>query len=764
MMKRLVGSIVAIIVGTAAASPTVSLQLTDRQQRQVTQVVAGTPLQLTVTMRDSDALPDCSPDMRNIGGQMQGEGVQTMITYTNGRRETIRTWQYTFIPTAIGTLLVGPIALRCTGAVYQTNVAKIVVHPSAGSIKESVHEEQEESTEALRAFWHLPSGSLVQGQVVPLTIVIESSHLNLQAKIPAISLPMPVLVEDEPQTTVVVKDGVEYTRIMQRYVVQMPQALSVTLPSVKTVVQYDIVQSIFGWFQAPLPSQEVVIVPPRQLSIAALPQHRSIAYVGIVSLLQRNSSATTIRADQAVTVTMEIVGTGVPYQDIVTAWPTNILLYASGRTVRYNATTREYTTRYEWIVQPQQEGSIIIPAISFTSYDPVTHRYAEHFVDALTISVTAAPINQQEESFSAAVAGKEHAPRLLSWYHAVIDTRWWRFAVLLVLLLPFIVLLWIGLRRRIWRCYAMLCFAFSLLVAWLALLRTEKQAIGATIVAWRRYAGLLQRASEAVTTAAVMMAMTRFLPVAWHPAWYDYCQQIEKLQWSQQEGLTVAHKRWILRVSPWHLLYWYCRSALQRLQHSWLRWWQGKWFVFCVASCWYSKSLCATDPGSLYDLAALYRAWYWPTTAVSWQAVVQQNAAAVAVWQSSADYWVMLRQWMVTYAPWSIWQLGAMLLSIVITMLLLRSQKSVGAWLLLPWWLIALVVIGGSEYQKLGHYGIVTQSSGADLYGAPSAAAVVLWKLPQYTVVTCSEKQGAWCMVRSAYGTGMVQQQDLIQL
>lgn len=760
MMKRLVGSIVAaVIVGTAAASPTVSLQLTDRQQRQVTQVVAGTPLQLTITMRDSDALPDCSPDMRNVGGQVQGDGVQTMITYTNGRRETIRTWQYTFIPTTIGTVLVGPIALRCTGAVYQTNVAKIVVHPSAGSIKEPVQEEQEESTEALRAFWHLPSGSLVQGQVVPLTVVIESSHLNLQAKIPAITVPMPVLVEDEPQRAVMVKDGVEYTRITQRFIVQMPQSLSVTLPSVKTVVQYDIVQSIFGWFQAPLPSQEVVIVPPRQLTVSALPQNHSIAYVGVVRSAQRTSSATTIRADQAVTVTMEIVGTGVPHQDIVTAWPTNIVLYASGRTVRYNATTKECTTRYEWIVQPQQEGNITIPATSFTSYDPATHRYVEHLLDALTITVTTAPVKQQEESFSTAVAGKEHAPSLFSWYHAATDTGWWRFVVLFVLLLPCIVLIGRWLQRKIWRWYTMLRYALSLLLAWFALLCAEKQVAGAAIVAaWRRYVGLLQGASEAATTVAVMTGITRLLPVAWHPAWQEYCQQIEKLQWSRQEKKTIAHKRWILRLSPWHLLYWHCCAVMQRLQSGWLRWWQGKWFVLVGASCWYSKSLFATD------LAALYRAWYWPTTAASWHAVVQQNPAAVAVWQSSADYWVVLRQWMVTYAPWSSWQLGAMALSVVVTILLLRAQKTVWAWLLLPWWLIVVVVIGGSEYQKLGHYGIVTQSPGTALYGAPSTEAVVLLELPQYTVVTCEEKQGAWCMARSAYGTGMVQQQDLIQL
>lgn len=761
-MIRFVGKYILplfLSISTLSAVPTVQLQVSDWQMKPIEKVTIGSSVQITIRMQDTQQLPSCEPQLPAMAGAVTPRGVQTTISTINGQQEIVRQWQYELVPETLGTMLIGPAQLRCGGNVYQTNAAKIIVVPATSAKSASSQQTTTDIHEELRGYWQMPEGPYIAGQVLPVTLVIESLHAGTQVELEAIQLPVSVVQQTPSTVTTLLQHGRQITRVTCSYILQLPLQGTVQLPRVTARVQYLRLQSIFGWFQAQTPTQEEITIAPKLLMLHHVPQGRAVSYIGRVDDYAVSASAQKITMLQAVNVTATVRGTGVPHQPLFTHWPDQVKVYEGNKKIRYQEDTGEYTTTLEWIVQPQGAGSIQIPATAWMSYDPMVQKFSQHTSPALTIEVEKEPVKVQQETITPLV----HAEN--GWLAHMVDKLYQSMQepfsaenVLFLLLLP----LWSLIGFYLWKSINYMAYLvryfYSTVSLWYAVNKAIRSHATSSVLwdAWRMYIVHFVASSQRTQTAEELIQLFNpYVPSRYHEAWNNYLRALEYAVWSSQPTVHSNHALWIASLAPWRIMWWRLVKILRSIKNSLLQ------LIVLWVICSRCSNMYALDA---QDIAHIYPQWAWPANAQLLAKVSQIAAPALAQWHEQADFLLRLRHYMVQYLPWSYWQLLAVVLSIVGTFFLFRAF--IRSWFLLwlPWWLIVGGIVGMSEYQKLRRYAIVTQSPAAQVHIASTEDAPVVYTLATYSVVTCTETVRGWCRVITKQGTGMIDQRNLTQL
>ncbi len=124
-----------------------------------------------------------------------------------------------------------------------------------------------------------------------------------------------------------------------------------------------------------------LITNPLSINVKPLPANRPPSYANAVGTftLKSGINSTAVKANEAITITLEISGTGnmklIRNPEI--EFPNNFEVYDPTVTNSLNVTTNGLTgiRKIEYMAIPRYEGSYTLPAVEFTYFDPGKNRY-----------------------------------------------------------------------------------------------------------------------------------------------------------------------------------------------------------------------------------------------------------------------------------------------------------------------------------------------------------------------------------------------------
>lgn len=141
------------------------------------------------------------------------------------------------------------------------------------------------------------------------------------------------------------------------------------------------VSTFFGTQEVMVDVKKELVTNPLSINVKPLPANRPSSYANAVGTftLKSGINSTEVKANEAVTVTLEISGTGnlklIRNPEI--AFPNNFEVYDPTVTNSLNVTTNGLTgiRKIEYMAIPRYEGAYTIPAVEFSYFDPNKNSY-----------------------------------------------------------------------------------------------------------------------------------------------------------------------------------------------------------------------------------------------------------------------------------------------------------------------------------------------------------------------------------------------------
>ncbi|WP_019538365.1 BatD family protein [Proteiniphilum acetatigenes] len=141
------------------------------------------------------------------------------------------------------------------------------------------------------------------------------------------------------------------------------------------------VSTFFGTQEVMVDVKKELVTNPLSINVKPLPANRPSSYANAVGAftLKSGINSTEVKANEAITVTLEISGTGNMklIRNPGIEFPNNFEVYDPTVTNSLNVTTNGLTgiRKIEYMAIPRYEGSYTIPAVEFTYFDPTKNRY-----------------------------------------------------------------------------------------------------------------------------------------------------------------------------------------------------------------------------------------------------------------------------------------------------------------------------------------------------------------------------------------------------
>lgn len=171
------------------------------------------------------------------------------------------------------------------------------------------------------------------------------------------------------------------------------------------------VSTFFGTQEVMVDVKKELITNPLSINVKPLPANRPSSYANAVGTftLKSGINSTAVKANEAITITWEISGTGnmklIRNPEI--EFPNNFEVYDPTVTNSLNVTTNGLTgiRKIEYMAIPRYEGSYTIPAVEFAYFDPAKNRYETLTMPAQNLqiakgdpgsSTTASFVNRQD--------------------------------------------------------------------------------------------------------------------------------------------------------------------------------------------------------------------------------------------------------------------------------------------------------------------------------------------------------------------------------
>ena len=376
------------------------------------QVIMGKPFQLTYTVnqRGKDLRAPEFTDFDYVAGPYTSQSSST--SFVNGKRTSSFTMSYTYtlVASKEGSFTISPATIKVGGETYTSNGVRITVlppdQPSNANVASQQHNANNTSTTSQqREANNATEGNIFIRTLVSKTKVHEQEAILLSYKLYFAGVDVAQFTNNtrlpefkgflkqelemgEIQTELEHYNGRNYQTAILYRTLLFPQRSGdihiepAQFEAVLRVQNRAQVRSIFDDFfgsyttvAKPLASSGVTI------HVSELPTGKPIGFSGGVGQFNISSkiSSTDLQANEAVTLTITIQGTGnmkllkTPAID----WPEGFEVYDPKVTNNFKTTTAGLsgTKTIEYLAIPRAGGTYTIPAIPFSYYDTQADTY-----------------------------------------------------------------------------------------------------------------------------------------------------------------------------------------------------------------------------------------------------------------------------------------------------------------------------------------------------------------------------------------------------
>lgn len=319
----------------------------------------------------------------------------------NGKTSSERSVTYTYImmPKKTGTYTIPPASITVNGSNYQSNSIQIEVLPPDQSSSQKAPDTGQSSSRSatisesdafIRAILSKNSPYEQEGFTVTFRLYTTLNVVNFGRiqfpefegfMVEEVDLPMNKQLQMERY------EGRNYYTADLRRTLLFPQRSGqITIPSGNIEMVFSVpsgknVSTFFGSQEVMVDVKKNMVTNPLTINVKPLPQNRPISYANAVGTftLEPSINTTKLRADEAITLRLEISGTGnmklIRNPEI--EFPHNFEIYDPVVNNSLNVTTNGLTgvRSIEYMAIPRYEGSYSIPAAEFTFFDLNSNSY-----------------------------------------------------------------------------------------------------------------------------------------------------------------------------------------------------------------------------------------------------------------------------------------------------------------------------------------------------------------------------------------------------
>jgi len=375
-------------------------------------------LNLEIEVRNTPRFPEVDLDLSAfdiIGGPAQSSSYQ----WINGRASTSRTLIYTLVPLRPGQHTIGPLVMQYNGEQYTSNSVTITVtnsqsgSSSPGTALQSPGSEDGQDSEVvfIRA---IPSKTDVfVGEQINVSYKIYTRvslrNYSIDKQPDAIGFWKEVVdTPQNPRLSQEIVNGIRYNTAVIQDMAYFPTKsgeLSIEALPVTVEVQADrdggsMFNDFFSRSFGRVSTRRLVGDPITIESRPVPSANRPESYNGAVGDFTMTSSldATNVQVDEAVSLTITIRGTGnIPMVTIpqVTSPDGADLFEPEIETdYRFRNAALQGNITYQYIIIPREAGTLQLPAIRFSYFDPGTETFHELSTDQQSITVN--PVAQPD--------------------------------------------------------------------------------------------------------------------------------------------------------------------------------------------------------------------------------------------------------------------------------------------------------------------------------------------------------------------------------
>lgn len=414
------------------------------------QVIAGQPFQLTYTVnqraRDLQA-PDFA-DFDYLAGPYTSQSSST--SFVNGRRTSsfTLTYTYTLMGRKEGTFSLPPATIRVDGETYTSNGVKITVlppdeEPAATTAAPQSNTRQGNNTQRSAAGAEIGGqGNIFIRTVVSKTHVQEQEALQLSYKLYFAGVDVAQFTNNTklPEFTGFLKQDLEQGEIqteLEHYngrnyqtatlyrTLLYPQhsgEIKIEPAQFEAVLRVQVRQQVRSIFDDFFGTYENVTkgltAPGVTIKVDALPGGKPASFSGGVGQfrLSGDISATSLKANEPVTITLAIQGTGnmkllkTPSVD----WPEGFEAYDPKVTNDFKTTSSGVSgsKKVEYLAIPRAAGDYTIPAIVFSYYDTAEKQYKTQQIGPWSLHIERGKGETESQTVVQNYVGKEDIKQL----------------------------------------------------------------------------------------------------------------------------------------------------------------------------------------------------------------------------------------------------------------------------------------------------------------------------------------------------------------
>ena len=416
------------------------------------QVIAGQPFQLTYTVnqraRDLQA-PDFQ-DFDYLAGPYTSQSSST--SFVNGRRTSLFTLTYTYTLRGNheGTFSLPPATIRVDGETYTSNGLKITVLPpdeepaynNGNGASQRPSAQQNSQARSSAGTETAGNGNVFIRTIVSKTHVQEQEALQLSYKLYFAGVDVAQFTNNTklPEFTGFLKQDLEQGEIqteLEHYngrnyqtatlyrTLLYPQhsgEIKIDPAQFEAVLRVQVRQQVRSIFDDFFGTYENVTkgltAPGVTIKVDALPSGKPASFSGGVGQfrLSGDISATTLKTNEPVTITLAIQGTGnmkllkTPSVD----WPEGFEAYDAKVTNDFKTTSAGVSgsKKAEYLAIPRAAGDYTIPAIVFSYYDTADKQYKTQQIGPWSLHIERGKGDTEAQAVVQNYVGKEDIKQL----------------------------------------------------------------------------------------------------------------------------------------------------------------------------------------------------------------------------------------------------------------------------------------------------------------------------------------------------------------
>jgi len=394
------------------------------------QVIVGKPFQLTysINQRAKDLQAPEFTDFDYLAGPYTSQSSST--SFVNGRRTSsfTLTYTYTLMATKDGSFTIAPATITSDGQKYTSNGVRITVLPAdqpannqtgaGGQTTQQSNVQQRNGQTSNNSSGQTSSDNIFIRTIVTKTKVHEQEALLLSYKLYFAGVDVAQFTNNTklPEFTGFLKQEIEQgeiqtelehyngrnyqTAVLYRTLLypQHSGDIKIDPASFEAVLRVQTrsqVRSIFDdFFGSYTNVTKALAAPGVTIHVDALPAGKPASFSGGVGkfTMASNISSTELKTNEAVTIKIDIKGTGnmkllkTPAVD----WPEGFEAYDPKVTNNFKTTTSGVsgTKEIEYLAIPRASGDYTIPAIAYSYFDTQDNQYKTLTTPEYTLHIT----------------------------------------------------------------------------------------------------------------------------------------------------------------------------------------------------------------------------------------------------------------------------------------------------------------------------------------------------------------------------------------